>query len=171
MPGRRWRRHGSGLRDGGYDVPGPTAPAPGVYRWSVALAGNTYNLPAAACGEKVVVKAVPLLSVESSDGSVGRGTRVRARFRVARLPDGYADQVAVRLYGPFATRAAVDCSDRHLARRRTVEVTGPATHGTTAPVSLRRAGVYAWQAVLPAALLSTREVTPCGGAGSTVRVG
>ena len=169
---------GSGVRsarqevraDGDYTAPPLSVGTAGVYRWSVALAGNTYNLPAAACGERLVVKAVPEVSVVRAARAVAPGADTRARLSVSGLPAGYAEDVAVRLYGPFLSRDAVRCTEDRLARRRAVPVTAPATDAWTAPVRLRSPGVYAWRAVVPSTMLATRELTPCAAADTTFRV-
>lgn len=157
--------------DAGYPAPVLRAGAEGFYRWSAAVSGNAFNLPATACGDPVVVKAVPHLTVRASPDGIARGGRARARVVVRGLPAEYAGDVAVRLFGPFSARSGVRCADGRLVRRRAVAVTGPRDQGTIGAVTLRAAGFYAWQAVLPSGRLSTREVTPCGESGATVRVG
>ncbi|MFN8193000.1 MAG: hypothetical protein U0R80_01815 [Nocardioidaceae bacterium] len=157
--------------DGPYAVPTVTVPAPGVYNWSVEVPGDAYNLPASACGRVFTAKAVPSLDVASTRTAIPLRGDVRARVDVSGLPEDYADDVRVRLFGPFDSRAEVRCTDGHLARRRTVAVTAPDARGTTDPVTLQSAGVFAWQATLPAGPLSVSVVTACGASGSLVRVG
>lgn len=157
--------------DGEYAVPSLSVTTAGVYRWSVALAADRYNLPAASCGERIVVKAVPSVTVAREARTVAPGAETRAKVAVADLPPGYAKDAAVLLFGPFATRDAVRCADPRLARRRAVAVIAPATSAWTDPVRLRRPGVYAWRAVVPSGPLATRELTRCGAPRTTFRVG
>jgi hypothetical protein len=156
--------------DGPYSVPPLRVTDPGVYRWSATVAQNTYNLPATRCGERIVLKAVPRVSVTAVPSRADRGGPARARVATSGLAGGYAADVSVRLYGPFGSRDQVRCSRATQIRRRTAAVTAASPAARTAPVRLPRAGVYAWRAVLPSAMLTTRVVTPCRSGGAFLRV-
>jgi hypothetical protein len=153
--------------NGPYPVPALDVAEEGVYRWELSVAGNRFNLPATACGEPVLVKAVPLVQLAVASAVVAVGTPTRARMVVSGLPLEYADDGVARLYGPFATRGAIKCVPDRLARQRVVPLAGPATAKWTDPVTVTQAGFYAWQAVVPSGPLSTRELTTCGAPGTT----
>ena len=156
--------------DGSYPVPRTTVTAPGVYRWSVAVPGDAYNLPAGGCGQSVLLKAVPTLTVRPTKTPVSRGQAAYARVKGSGLPDGFARDAIARLYGPFASRDAVRCTTPKQARWRAVTLTGPSSSVRTDAVSLGQAGFYGWRAVLPGTPLTTKVTTRCGGAGTVLHV-
>jgi hypothetical protein len=156
--------------DGQYPVPRVRVSVAGTYRWGIAVPEDTYNIAVSGCGQSVLLKAVPRLSVRSTTRSVPRRHPAYARVSAGALPASFAGRATVRLYGPFASRDRVRCTPKREARLRKVAITGPTTSVRTTAVSLRRAGFYGWRAVLPASGLSTRAATPCRAAGSVVRV-
>ena len=156
--------------DGSYAVPREVVSRPGVYSWSAVVAEDRYNLPVAACGTALTIKAVPRLSVEPTKDRIAVGGSLRGRITVAGLDDGYADVARAWLFGPFDTRAGARCTDAHLVRNRGVDVTGPSSSGTTDVITLNRAGVYAWQASLPRGSLALHAETTCGDPGTFVIV-
>ena len=156
--------------DGGYRVPAVTVTEAGVYRWAVAVPADAYNTAAAACGQAVLLQAVPTLEVEPVDATRAPGTVVVARVRAGALPDSFSRVAIVRLYGPFATRDAVRCTAARQVRRREVDIVGPATTVRTAEARLDRTGLYAWRAALPATELTARAVTRCGAPGTVLRI-
>lgn len=163
--------HLSVSADGSYDVPALTVKTPGGYNWSVALAGDQFNLPASGCGRTFTAKTVPILDVAATKTSIPLRGDAKARVDAGRLPADYDDRARVRLYGPFDSRDAVRCNDAHLARKRDVALLGPSSHGTTEPATLQSRGVFAWRATLPGGPLSVGVTTACGAPGSFVRVG
>ncbi len=153
--------------NGPYPVPVLEVAEEGVYRWELAVAGNRFNLPATSCGEPVLLKAVPTVAVSVAAPVVALATPTRARVVVSGLPLEYAADAVARLYGPFATRGAIDCVPDRMARQRLVPLSGPATSKWTDPVTITRAGFFAWQVVVPSGPLSTRVLTTCGAPGTT----
>lgn len=148
--------------DGSYAVPRVVVSRPGVLSWSAVVAEDRYNLPVAACGTALTIKAVPRLSVEPTKERIAVGGSLRGRIAVAGLDERLRRRGPGLALRPFDTRADARCTDAHLVRNRGVDVTGPSSTGTTDVISLNRAGVYAWQASLPRGPLALHAETTCG---------
>ncbi|MEZ5093986.1 hypothetical protein [Nocardioides sp.] len=156
--------------DGSYPVPETRVDVAGVYRWSVRVPADAYNVAAGGCGQSVLLKAVPTLSVRPTKTPVARGQAVFARVAAAGLPPTFSRDAIARLYGPFASRDAVRCTTAKQARWRSVTLTGPSSSVRTDSVSLGQKGFYGWRAVLPGTPLTTKVSTRCGASGTILRI-
>ena len=114
------------------------------------------------CGEiteTTFVHARPELTTLVSAQLARPGSRIADRIRVHGLGETQA-AVEVELFGPFASRAAIRCSYRHLRWHGRITVAGNGE--TRSPgVTVARAGFYGYRERLIGTPLITGSTTPC----------
>jgi len=124
-----------------------------------------------ACGatsQRVLALARPALRTTASAAIVHRGSSVFDRIDVRGL-GRTRSTVEARLYGPFASRAAVRCDASHLVWEGTVAAAGNGTVKTP-PVKLARPGFYGFREQIAATALVRAAATPCAPAQETALV-
>jgi hypothetical protein len=141
----------------------------GYYEWKVAVPADRLNLATSTCGARTVARSVPTVTTAASPDHAKAGGHVRARVTLRRMPPGYSDDVTAIIYGPYAKKSSVGCGSGKILRRVKVHVSLDGPH--LAPtITVAKAGVYGWRAVLPASALSHAASSSCGAAGSFVTV-
>ena len=98
--------------DGTYTTEPTTLTQAGYYTYVESIAAtNAYDGAATACGdvaETTFVRAKPAVRTVVSDQVVRPGASISDRISVTGLGQTPAT-IEVRLFGPFASRAAIDC--------------------------------------------------------------
>ena len=123
------------------------------------------------CGETAettFVQAQPELLTASSEQIVGPGSRISDLIRVQGLGSTPA-AIDVELFGPFRSRAAINCSDRHLHWRGRITVAGEGMVRTPA-VRVARAGFYGYRERAIGSPLVAGSTTSCAAEGKTALV-
>ena len=132
------------------------------------VSGDRLNVASGICGAGTRVRTIPSAIAEARFPSYSVGSRVRAEVTVGRLTAGYTGTATVKLYGPFASRAAVGCSATKVIREVSLPLTGNGT--SLAPqVTLNRAGYYTWR-VRVHSFFSAGKVSACAATGTTFRM-
>jgi len=148
--------------DGTYRSPTATVAAAGVYVWKVHVGDNQLNAPTEACGGTVRVRTRPTLRLDAIPGS-------KLTFNVSGLPAGYDDHAGLSLYGPYQVKANATC----YSGKKVGVVTRRVSHNgpyTSPKIATREPGYYTWRLRLPSGYLVIGQRTPCGAAGSFVKV-
>lgn len=145
-----------------------TLTVPGYYSYRESIeAGELVRATETKCGEvseTTVVTGTPKVTTEVSEQQVRPGGAVSDKVIVTGLGALAAD-VQVRLYGPFATRAAIRCTGAP-AWKGTVSVKGDGTY-TTAPVRIDRVGFYVFRESIAATEQHAAFTGRCGEASET----
>jgi hypothetical protein len=132
--------------DGTYTTAPTTLTNAGYYTYQESIvAANAYDGTATACGdaaETTFVQAKPAVTTVVSDAVVRQGSSISDRISVTGLGQTPAT-IEVRLFGPFASRAAIECGGAPLWKG-TVDVQGDGK-ADSAKVKLSRAGFYTYR--------------------------
>jgi hypothetical protein len=154
--------------DGTYQSPPVTLPAAGYYTYRETLAETpAYAATATACGdvaETALAKAAPVVTTAVADQVVRPGSPLADHVKVVGLGKTPAT-VDVRLYGPYATRAAMDCQGTPYWKG-TVPVTGDGEF-TSPKTVVKRAGFYVYVESIAGSDTVTAAATACGDEAET----
>jgi hypothetical protein len=140
-----------------------------TYRESIVegLANAAVTTKCAETAETTVVRARPEVSTVASSEVVVPGAKLHDRVRVTGLGSGTA-AVALELFGPFASRAAIRCTGSPVWSGR-FTVHGDGIHNSPS-VKLERAGFYAYRERIVASPLVAGGLSPCGAIAETALV-
>ncbi len=149
--------------DGTYTSAPTTLTVAGYYTYQESIAAtNAFDGTVTPCGdvaETTFVRAKPAVTTVVSDQVVRPGSSISDRIAVTGLGQTPAT-IEVRLFGPFASRAAMDCSGTPLWKG-TVAVAGDG-EVDSAKVKLNRAGFYTYrERIVETASVAATE-TACG---------
>ncbi|MEA2190774.1 MAG: hypothetical protein QOI73_895 [Solirubrobacteraceae bacterium] len=154
--------------DGTFTSAPTTLTKAGYYTYRESLAATaTHDAASTACAEvaeTTVVRAHPAVRTVVSQTVVHRGTSISDRISVSGLGDTPA-KVDVRLYGPYASLAAIDCSGAPLWQG-TVDVGGDGTVSSPR-VRLARAGFYTYRERIAATPTVAEAQTACAETAET----
>jgi Sortase domain len=149
--------------DGTYTSVPTTLTKAGYYTYRESIAAtNAFDGAATACGEvteTTFVRAKPEVTTVVSNAVVRPGSSISDRIKVTGLGQTPAT-VEVRLFGPFASRAAMDCSGAPLWKG-TVAVAGDG-ETDAAKVKLSRAGFYTYRERIVGTASVAPVETACG---------
>jgi hypothetical protein len=142
----------------------------GVYTFVASWTGDDGSSATHACGLATeTVRVQPGITTRASDQEVAFGFAIHDEVVVADVPDGYAGQVTVALYGPYADATAVDCASRDLVWSSEFAVTGSGTFASP-EVSPIASGLYTFVATWSSPGATVHVTHACGEAAETVRV-
>jgi hypothetical protein len=149
--------------DGTYTTAPATLTKAGYYTYQESIAAtNAYDAVATPCGdvaETSFVRAKPAVTTVVSDAVVRPGSSISDHIAVTGLGQTPAT-IEVRLFGPFASRAAIDCSGAPLWKG-TVDVAGDG-EADSEKFTLSRAGFYTYrERIVQSASVAATE-TACG---------
>jgi hypothetical protein len=149
--------------DGSYTSAPTTLAQAGYYAYQESIAAtNAFDGAATACGdvaETTFVRAKPAVTTVVSNAVVRPGSSISDRIAVTGLGQTPAT-VEVRLFGPAASRAAIDCGGAPLWKG-TVAVAGDGEVASE-KVRLTRAGFYTYrERIVETASVAATE-TACG---------
>jgi hypothetical protein len=149
--------------DGSYESAPTTLAKAGYYAYQESIAAaNAFDGATTACGdvaETTFVRAKPAVTTVVSSAVVRPGSSISDHVAVTGLGQTPAT-VEVRLFGPFASRAAIDCGGAPLWKG-TVAVAGDGE--TDSPkVKLSRAGFYTYRERIVATPSVAPAETACG---------
>jgi hypothetical protein len=132
--------------DGSYTTEATTLTKAGYYAYQESIAATAaFDGVATACGdaaETTFARGKPAVKTGVSDAVVRPGSSISDHVEVSGLGQTPAT-VEVRLFGPFASRAAIDCGGTPLWKG-TVDVAGDGATDS-AKVKLDRAGFYTYR--------------------------
>ena len=154
--------------DGDYTTPAVTLDRAGVYTYRESIAATeAYDAITTPCGEvaeTTVATATPQVSTVASDDVVRPGSRISDTIRVTGLGKTPV-RIAVELFGPFASRAAMRCDIRPFW---TGEVTAQGD-GTvrSAPVRIDDVGFYTYREKIAGSTVVQPATTTCGEVAET----
>jgi len=157
-----WRSSFVATGDGTYDTAPVRVERAGYYTFRESIAGRAglvpYTAPCGEVAETTLVYARPAITTVASADVVRPGSRVSDLIRVRGLGKTPAS-VDVELFGPFPSRAAIDCTTRPL---HTIRITVPGSGDYRSPPMLvRRAGIYAFRERLIGTETVAALTTPC----------
>ncbi len=155
--------------DGRYQTGPATLTVPGYYVYvdSIAAAGFVRAAAATACSnaaETTLVVGAPTVATQASAATAAPGSQISDQAVVSGLGVLPAT-VNVALYGPYASRAAIDCSGTPVSST-SFTANGNGTY-TTAKVTLPSAGYYTFNESIAATSAYPAVATPCAGASET----
>ena len=149
--------------DGTYTTEATTLPRAGYYTYQESIAATAAHDGAVTrCGEAsetTFAQAKPAVTTVVSDAVVRPGSSISDRIAVTGLGRTPAT-IEVRLYGPFASRAALDCSGTPFWKG-TVKVDGDG-EVSSARVKLNRAGFYTYRERIAGTANVAETQTACG---------
>ena len=149
--------------DGTYTSAPTTLTKAGYYTYRETIAAtNAFDGAATGCGEvteTTFVRAKPAVTTVVSNAVVRPGSSISDRIKVTGLGQTPAT-VEVRLFGPFASRAAMDCSGTPLWKG-TVAVAGDG-EVDSAKVKVSRAGFYTYRERIVGTASVAPVETVCG---------
>ncbi|MDA0163989.1 sortase [Solirubrobacter ginsenosidimutans] len=132
--------------DGTYTTAPVALTAAGYYTYREGIAGTeAYDAITTACGEAsetTLAKAAPQVTTKVSDTAVRPDGQISDTLVVTGLGKTPAT-VEVALYGPYASRADIDCAGAPYWKG-TVNVTGDGTY-TTEKATVQRVGFYVFR--------------------------
>ncbi len=132
--------------DGSYATPAFTVPAAGYYTYRESIAATeAYPAVTTACGdaaETTLATATPQVTTAASSDVVKPGGELFDRVKVTGLGKTPA-QVEVELFGPYATRAEMDCAGTPYWKG-TLDVTGDGEFSSP-KATVKRAGFYVFR--------------------------
>jgi sortase (surface protein transpeptidase) len=154
--------------DGTYQSAAVTLPAAGYYTYRETLAESpAFPATATACGdaaETTLAKAAPVVTTAVADQVVRPGGTLADHVKVAGLGTTPAT-IDVRLYGPYATRAAMDCQGTPYWKG-TLPVTGDGDF-TSPKTTVKRAGFYVYVESIAGSDTVTATATDCADEAET----
>ena len=154
--------------DGQYQTAPVTLTVPGYYVYVESIAaGGFVHAAATTCGdtaETTIVTGVPTVATQTSAATAAPGTQISDQVVVGGL-GALPATVDVQLYGPYASRAAIDCSGTPLSST-TLSVAGDGTY-PSAKVTLPTAGYYTFHESIAATSAYPAVTTPCAGQSET----
>ena len=118
----------------------------------------------------IVARGRPEVTTITSEALVVPGATIHDVVEVRGLPQGYRQQVAARLFGPYVDQPGPgDCAPAELAGEVSFEVNGDGTYQTP-EVVVSQVGHYVWTESLPGDERTVPVTTPCGIVEETTRV-
>jgi hypothetical protein len=154
--------------NGTYTTAKVTLPAAGYYTFHESIAATSaypaVTTPCAAASETMFAQATPALATEASQAIVRPGSSLADHVRVTGLGQT-ATQVAVDLYGPYASVAQIDCAGRPLAIR-TFRAAGDGAYVSPA-VTVPRAGFYVFREQITGSATVAAVRTACADTAET----
>ncbi len=148
--------------DGSYVTAPATLKAAGYYTYREAIAPSAaYEGATTACGEAAettFAKAAPKVTTIVSDAVVKPGRKLSDRIKVSGL-GGTPATIEVELFGPFASRSAIDCDGRPYWKG-TVAVDGDGEVRSPA-VTIKRVGFYTYRERIAGSEAVTATETAC----------
>jgi hypothetical protein len=149
--------------DGSYTSAPTTLAKAGYYAYQESIAAaNAFDGAATPCGdvaETTFVRAKPAVTTVVSNAVVRPGSSISDRISVTGLGATPAS-IEVRLFGPFASRAAIDCSGAPLWKG-TVDVAGDG-QADSEKFKLSRAGFYTYRERIVGTASVAAAETVCG---------
>jgi hypothetical protein len=144
-----------------------TAPAriekAGYYTYRERIeAVKAYEATETLCGKKAetsLATARPRITTLASADAVIPGRQIRDRIAISGLGRTPAT-VRVELFGPFASRKAIRCTDLTRAARHRLDVGGDGTVRSE-PVTIRKVGFYVFREHIAASAGVKAATTPC----------
>jgi hypothetical protein len=157
--------------DGQYQTAPVTLTVPGYYVYveSIAAAGFVHAA-ATRCSdtaETTLVPGAPTVTTQTSGATAAPGSQISDQVVVGGL-GALPATVDVALYGPYPSRAAIDCSGTPVSST-TLTAAGDGTY-TSAKVTLPAAGYYTFNESIAATSTYPAVATPCAGASETTFV-
>jgi Sortase domain len=154
--------------DGDYVTEPVTVPAPGYYTYRESIAEtNTIAGMQTACAdtaETTLVRGAPTITTQVSAQTTAPGAQITDTAVVGGLGK-LAATINVELWGPYATRAAIDCQGTP-AWVGTLAANGDGSY-TTAPATLPAAGYYTYRESLAATEAFDAVQTACAEVAET----
>lgn len=158
-----WRGEFTATGDGTYVTEPVTIPQAGWYTYRERiLETRDFAGVETPCGEEsetTIARAAPKVTTLVSDAVVKPGSRIFDRLKVTGLGTTPAT-VEVELYGPYASRAEMDCKGEPYWKG-TVDARGDGEY-TTAKAELRRAGFYTYVERIAGSELVAPTQSACG---------
>jgi hypothetical protein len=109
-----------------------------------------------------------LVSSAVEPATIVAGTESRDRITVSGALASWRGDIAVQVFGPFASEDAIRCDGTPVAKS-TIAGRGPGVY-TTQPAKLDQVGLYAYVAAVSGDDAHIGVTSPCRAAGETVRV-
>ena len=163
-----WTGSFTAAKDGTYVTEKVKLTVPGyyTYRESIAESGQVKGVdtPCADAAETAVVRGAPAIRTQVSEAQTAPGSQLRDTAIVTGLGGLKAD-VAVELWGPFATQAEIRC-DGTPFWTGTFTANGDGSY-LTDPVTLTKAGYYTYRERIVASGAYPGVETACGEAAET----
>ena len=154
--------------DGAYQSTPVTLETPGyyVYNESIAAAGfvQAASTNCVATNETTLVPAAPTVTTQVSDATAAPGTQISDTAVVTGL-GAFSATVDVNLYGPYASKKAIDCSGTPLSST-TLIANGDGSYPSQ-KVTLPTAGYYTFNESIAATAEYPAVSTPCAAATET----
>ena len=164
---------------GGVHLTATTEPLPStlplIYRPAKPQAARNGQRLAAGASQRVSNtdtsggrKAQISMTTAAAPTEVVSGGRSTDKVTITGALASYRQNVGVRLYGPFRTVAAIDCTTKPVFVS-TFEANGPGSY-TSAAATLTQPGYYQYQETAPADANHIGFTTPCSAPTERVRV-
>lgn len=132
--------------DGEFPTEATKLTVPGFYTYHEKLTGGEFvRATETKCGETVettIVTGKPVVRTQVSAQQTSPGARITDKVVVTGL-GALSGAVEIELFGPFASKGAIDCSGTPLWRA-TIVANGDGTF-TTQPVTIRKVGYYTFR--------------------------
>lgn len=158
-----WRGSFTANGDGSYVTEAVTIPQAGYYTYREYIAeGPAFLGTQTACGEAAettLAKAAPKVETIVSDAVVRPGAEIFDRIKVSGLGKTAAT-IEVELYGPYASRAEMDCKGTPYWKGK-VEAAGDG-EVRSPKAEIRRAGFYTYVERIAGSQLVAATETACG---------
>jgi hypothetical protein len=154
--------------DGTYTSAPTTLTKAGFYTYRESLAPtDAFDAATTGCGEvaeTTFIRAKPLVTTVVSNAVVGPGSSISDTVKVSGLGETPAT-IEVRLFGPFASRAAIDCGGTPVYKGK-VDVAGDG-EAHSEKVKLERAGFYTFRERIVGSPSVTATETACADEAET----
>jgi hypothetical protein len=154
--------------DGTYQTEAHALTTPGYYTYYETIAAGEFvravKTPCADTAETTIVLGQPALQTQVSAQRTKPGGTITDKVVVSGIGK-LALPVQVALYGPFATRGAINCSGTPYWHG-TFVARGDGTY-TTAAVRIDKAGYYTYREAIAASEASPAATTTCAEAAET----
>ncbi|MFT4036509.1 MAG: sortase, partial [Patulibacter sp.] len=141
---------------------------PGYYTYRESIAASDHvaavETPCAEAAETTIVTGAPQITTQVSETSTAPGSQLRDTAVVSGLGALKAD-VAVELWGPFATQSEIRCEGTPFWTG-TFTATGDGSYQTD-PVTLTQAGYYTYRERIVATSAFSGVETACGEVAET----
>jgi len=153
---------------GQYVTPAVPLTVPGYYVYQETIASGTFvqatSTPCSDTAETTIVQGVPAVTTQTSSATAAPGAQLSDDVVVTGL-GALSATVNVQLWGPYTTKAAINCRGR-AAWTGSVLATGNGTY-TTDKVTLPSAGYYTYQESIAATSAYAAAATGCGDTSET----
>jgi hypothetical protein len=154
--------------DGTYQTAPTTLTVPGYYVYNETIAAGgfvqTASTNCSTTDETTLVPATPTVTTKVSSATAAPGSQISDTAVVSGLGI-FSATVDVKLYGPYATKQAIDCSGTPLSST-TLAANGDGSY-TSQKVTLPSAGYYTFNESIAATADYPAVSTPCAAASET----